>query len=143
YLLALCYGEMYQEDRKMEILERLVQRAPQDIRFLKSLGYVYLFYGKFAQAEATYRRVLALAPDDQEAHYLLGRALAEQARSPEAYAVAERELQGVAARVKDEPGVHLALGILYFRRNEPAKAVPELQRAIKLDVREHKTWLYL
>jgi tetratricopeptide (TPR) repeat protein len=143
YLLARCYGELYQEDRKREILERLVRQTPNDVRVLKELGYVYLFYGKFAQAEANYRRLLALAPDDQEAHYLLGRALAEQANTPEAFATAERELRGVVARVPDEPSVHLALGILHFRRNEPAKAVDALERAIQLGVREQKAWLYL
>jgi tetratricopeptide (TPR) repeat protein len=62
YLLALSYGEMFQEDRKMEVLERLVKRAPNEIRFLKSLGFIYLFFGKFAQAEATYRHILELNP---------------------------------------------------------------------------------
>jgi Flp pilus assembly protein TadD len=143
YLLARCYGELYQEDRKQAILEQLVRHTPDDARVLKELGYVYLFYGKFAQAEATYRRLLALAPDDQEAHYLLGRALAEQANTPEAFATAERELLGVVRRVPDEPSVHLALGILHFRRGEAAKAVAALERAIRLGVREQKAWLYL
>lgn len=143
YLLATCYGNLFQEDLKMEVLERLVKRAPNDIRFQKSLGYVYLFFGKFAQAEATYRHILNQAPDDQETHYLLGRALAEQAASPEAFAVAERELKGVAAAAPDRPGTYLALGILYFRRNEPARAVPELERAIRQGIMEQKTWLYL
>jgi tetratricopeptide (TPR) repeat protein len=143
YLLATCYGNLFQEDLKMELLERLVKRAPDDIRFEKSLGYVYLFFGKFAQAEATYRHILSLAPNDVETHYLLGRALAEQASSPEAFAIAERELKGVAAGAPDRPGTYLALGILYFRRNEPARAVPELERAIRQGIMEQKTWLYL
>jgi tetratricopeptide (TPR) repeat protein len=143
YLLATTYGETFQEDKKMEILEALVRRDPHDIRFLKSLGYVYVFFGKFAQAETVYRNILAQTPDDQEAHYLFGRALAEQANTPEEYAVAERELTGVVAKVPNNPGVHLALGILHFRRNEPAKAVSELERAIKLGVTENKALLYL
>ncbi len=143
YLLATCYGNLFQEDLKMEVLERLVKRAPNDIRFEKSLGYVYLFFGKFVQAEATYRHILSQAPEDQETHYLLGRALAEQAGSPEAFAVAEHELKGVAASAPDRPGTFLALGILYFRKNEPARAVPELERAIRQGIMEQKTWLYL
>src|SRR5262249_1909726 len=95
YLLATVYEHVYLEDRKLEILERLVKRSPNDIRFLKSLGYVYLYFGKFAEGEALYRRVLLRAPDDQEAHYLLGRSLAEQANTPEQYAVAETELKAV------------------------------------------------
>jgi tetratricopeptide (TPR) repeat protein len=143
YLLAQAYGEIFLEDRKMDVLEGLVKQEPDNIPYLKSLGYVYIFFGKFADAEQTYRRILTLQPDDQETHYLLGRALAEQANTPEAFAVAEKELKAVVTKVPAEPGIYLALGILYFRRNEPAKAVPELERAIKLGVREHKTWLYL
>jgi tetratricopeptide (TPR) repeat protein len=143
YLLAVCYGNLFQEDRKMDILERLTQRYPDNLRDLKSLGYVYVFYGKFAQAEALYRHILTLEPNDQETRYLLGRSLAEQAVTPQAFAVAEKELKDVAARVPDNPGVHLALGILFFRRNEPARAVQELERAIALHIPEHKTWLYL
>jgi tetratricopeptide (TPR) repeat protein len=143
YLLAQAYGEISLEDRKMDVLESLVKQEPDNIQYLKSLGYVYIFFGKFSDAEQTYRRILKLQPDDQETHYLLGRALAEQANTPEAFAVAEKELKAVVVKVPYEPGIYLALGILYFRRNEPARAVPELERAIKLGVREHKTWLYL
>ena len=143
YLMAICYGEVYQEDRKMEILEHLVQAAPGNIRFQKSLGYVYLFFGKFAQAETLYRRILQTSPDDVETRYLLGRALAEQASSPEAFAEAERQLRDVAQKASNNPGVHLALGILAFRRNEPAKAIPELETAIRFQVPENKAQLYL
>jgi predicted Zn-dependent protease len=45
--------------------------------------------------------------------------------------------------VPDNPGVQLALGILYFRRNEPAQAIRHLERAVKLGTTENKTWLYL
>lgn len=50
-------------------------------------------------------------------------ALAEQANTPEAFATAEKELQSVRAKAPKNPGVHLALGILYFRRKEPEKAM--------------------
>ncbi len=143
YQLAQAYGHVYLEDKKMEILERLVKRAPTDIRYLKSLGYVYLFFGRFADGEALYRRILSMAPDDQETHYLLGRALAEQANTPEGFAAAERELKPVEARAPGQPGVHVALGILYFRRDQPAKAITELERAIQAGTGEEKTLLYL
>ena len=143
YLLAQCYGELFQEDLKMAELERLVKEAPDNVRYLKSLGYVYLFFGKFAQAEALYRHVIAIAPQDLETHYLLGRALAEQAQSAEAFAEAEKRLRAVAAKVPQNPGVHLALGILHFRRGEPALAVSELEGAVKRGITENKTYLYL
>lgn len=143
FQLAKCYGEVYQEDRKQELLQQLIREYPRDTRFLKEIGYTYLFYGRFAEAESTYRRIIAAAPEDYETHYLLGRALAEQANTPEAFSRAESELKGVVAHVKDEPGVYLALGILYQHRNEPERAIPEFQRAIDLGEQEQKTWLYL
>lgn len=143
YLLGYCYGELFQEDKKLAILEGLVKALPDDVRVLKSLGYVYLFFGKFSQAVDIYRHTLLVAPNDLETRYLLGRAIAEQANSPEAFAEAERELVAVRKAAPENPGVHLALGILHFRRGEFAKAIPELDIAIKSGIREHKTWLYL
>jgi tetratricopeptide (TPR) repeat protein len=143
YLLAFCYGEVFQEDKKMALLEQLAKKRPDDVRILKSLGIVYLFFGKFPQATEVYRHTLKIAPKDMETRYLLGRGLAEQAATPEAFAEAEKELLTVKQQVPDNPGVRLALGMLYFRRNEPKKAIPELEFAIKNGIREHKTWLYL
>ncbi|HZO87828.1 MAG TPA: tetratricopeptide repeat protein [Chthonomonadaceae bacterium] len=143
YLLGQCYGELFQEDKKMDLLERAVKRDPNNPRYLKSLGNVYIFFGRFKQAEEAFRRVAQLTPDDQENRYMLGRALAEQANSPEAFAVAEQELTSVVAKVPKNPSVHLALGILYFRRNDAAKAIKELELAQKLGITEHKAWLYL
>lgn len=143
YRLAECYGKLYQEDLKLDLLEKVTQADPNNIAYLKSLGYVQIFFSKFAEAEQTYRRILAIDPNDQETHYLLGRALAEQASTPEAFVTAEKELTDVATKVPENPGVHLALGILYFRRNAPEKAVAELEKAVKLGITENKTYLYL
>ena len=143
YLLAQCYEHLFMEDRKMALLEGLVKRSPNDARFLKSLGYVYLFFGKFADGEALYRRILEMAPDDQEARYLLGRALAEQASAPEGFAQAEKELAYVAAAAENQPGVHVALGILYFRQSRWKEAAQQFERALDAGSTETKTLLYL
>ena len=143
YLLAIAYGNVYQDDKKLELLEQVTKEDPNNVRYLKSLGYVYLFFGKFAQAEANYRHILTLAPDDNETHYLLGRSLAEEASSPQQFADAEKELLGVVGKEPSNASIHLGLGILYSRQNQDRKAIPELEQAIKLGITEQKTWLYL
>lgn len=143
YLLAIAYGNVYQDDKKLELLEQLAGEDPDNVRYLKSLGYVYLFFGKFLQAEANYRHILKLVPDDNETHYLLGRSLAEEASTPEQFADSERELLGVLPKDPKNASIHLGLGILYFRQNKAAQAIPELEQAIKLGITEQKTWLYL
>ncbi len=143
YLLALTYGKLSQYDKKLELLQKLTQTVPDNIDYLKSLGYSQLFFSKFSEAEQTYRRIIQIDPKDMETHYLLGRSLAEEANTPEGFAQAEKELQMVAAKVSENPGVHLALGILYFRQDKPQQAVVELEKVVKLGVSENKTYLYL
>lgn len=143
YLLALTYGKLSQYDKKLEVLQKLTKAVPDNIDYLKSYGYSLLFFSKFADAEQVYRHIIQVAPNDMETHYLLGRALAEEANTAEAFATAEVELKGVLAKVPENPGVHLALGILYFRQDKPEKAVIELEKVMKLGVAENKTYLYL
>lgn len=143
YLLAIAYGNVYQDDRKLEMLEQVIKEEPNNVRYLKSLGYSYLFFGKFQQAEANYRHILTLEPDDNETHYLLGRSLAEEASTPQQFADSEKELTAVALKEPKNASVHLGLGILFARQNHNAKAIPELESAIKLGITEQKTWLYL
>jgi Flp pilus assembly protein TadD len=143
YLLALTYGNLYQEDLKMDILERLVQQDPNNPRYLKSLGYVYLFFGRFEKAVDLYHRILSQNPDDAEGHYLLGRALGEMTNTPEQFAIAQQELTTALKTDPNNPNGLLAMGILYFRRNQPALAAKELEHAIKAGVTEQKAWMYL
>jgi Flp pilus assembly protein TadD len=143
YLLALSYGNLYQEDLKMDILERLVKQFPDEPRYLKSLGYVYLFFGRFEDATNLYRHILSLDANDAEGHYLLGRALAEMANTPEEFTTAEHELTLALSTDPNNPNGLLAMGILRFRRNQPAQAAQALERAIKYGVKEQKAWMYL
>lgn len=149
FLLALCYEELatrthapFREEARA-ILEKLEQRAPNDIRILKTLAGNYVFFNQISKAEALYRRIVALDPGDMKTRALLGRSLAEQAETPAALAESERLLTECLAKAPNSPGASLAMGILEARRERPAKAVPHIQRAIALGIEEPEAWFHL
>jgi len=52
-------------------LETVVQREPEFSRAVNQLGIEYAFLGRWEDAEAAFRRVLALEPSSWNAHYNL------------------------------------------------------------------------
>ena len=67
-----------------------------DADSLAAIGQLHLEAGRFADAESTTRRAIALQGDRYEARYVLGRALLRQGRTAEA-----REQLEVFQRLRD------------------------------------------
>lgn len=60
--------------------------------------------------------------------------------------LADKALAELLALARDAPGYapgHLALGVLWARRQRPARAIAALERAAKLDAKEPRAWLHL
>ena len=142
YRLAECYGENYQPDRRLALLEPVVRRAPDVARYQAALGSAYLSYGRLADAERCFRRALRQAPGDAEIRYRWGRALVEQGDDA-AFPAAERELEQAARLRPAHADTHLALGQLYLRRGDLARARAELETATRLGNFEDRTLLLL
>ena len=64
-------------------LEKAKRREPDKASIREALGIAYFRLGRFAEAEAEFRAVLELCPDDY-AHYALGRCLDRLGRPVEA-----------------------------------------------------------
>ena len=71
-------------DRARQILERLQERLPEDVRLLSPLGTAQAMLGERERAEQTLRRALELDPESALLHYNLGVELIAQYRFEEA-----------------------------------------------------------
>jgi tetratricopeptide (TPR) repeat protein len=143
FLLATCYGKVHESPTKRAILERLTREHPDNATYQKQLAYEYLFFNQFSRAEACARRALQTKPKDDEARYILGRALAEQANTPDEFDAAKRELDAALKAQPNDPHGHLAMGILRYRQGDYAKAASALEKSLALGVPETKAKMYL
>jgi tetratricopeptide (TPR) repeat protein len=66
------------------LLEQARMREPASRSIREALGLAYFRTRRWIEAEAEFRVLAELAPDDEFAHYALGRALSNQGRRREA-----------------------------------------------------------
>ena len=71
-------------DEATEPLEQARSREPDSRSIREALGIAYFRTRRWSEAEAEFRALAELSPDDEFAHYALGRALSNQGRSREA-----------------------------------------------------------
>jgi tetratricopeptide (TPR) repeat protein len=60
-------------EKAAQVLEELLQQAPGDSRLLFRLGEAYVGCKRYPDAEATFKRLLQVDPNDQDSHVQLGR----------------------------------------------------------------------
>jgi Flp pilus assembly protein TadD len=65
-------------------LEKAKRAEPTSRSIREALGIAYFRIGRWQEAEAEFRTLVELSPDDDFAHYALGRALVNQGRREEA-----------------------------------------------------------
>ncbi len=85
--------------------------------------------GQLAEAEAVYRKILALVPDHVDALHFAGVLAHQQGRSAEGAALVQRSL----AMAPDRPGAYNNLGIILKACGQLAEAVDAYRHAIRLD----------
>ncbi|MFA4989340.1 MAG: tetratricopeptide repeat protein [Candidatus Omnitrophota bacterium] len=75
-ILAILYSSQDKVDLAVSEYETALLKAskisPRDIDIYKSLGVLYLKQNKLNEAQGIYRLILALSPQDPEAHFYLG-----------------------------------------------------------------------
>jgi adenylate cyclase len=82
--------------RAIELYERGVRDEPLDPIFSVNLGDAYWGAGRYADAEAIFRRLLQLSPGQSGAHGALAMTLLERGRAAEALSEAQRESDEVS-----------------------------------------------
>ena len=100
--------------QSLAFYQRAYEQNPADPEVLLALGWVYLQKDRTRRAVAVWSEWVALAPDDADAHYYLGVALAKEHRKSEAIASFKRALEQAPAFAE----VHWALALLYNERGD-------------------------
>jgi tetratricopeptide (TPR) repeat protein len=94
----------------------------------RELGRSYMRIPDFPDAEAAFRKYLALSPNDHLAYLNMAWVLYDEKKYSEDVELLEK-------RVVDAPGdgdAHHRLGTAYLALHQPDRAVPELERAVEI-----------
>jgi tetratricopeptide (TPR) repeat protein len=103
------------------------------------LGSVQFIGGRGEQAEESFRKAIALEPDNPDLHYNLANVLVLLKRSDEA----EQELRTSLKLDPSSAGAHLNLGVLLLNRMAVTEAQQHLQAASRLGPRLASPHLHL
>jgi Tfp pilus assembly protein PilF len=112
--LAQIAGRSNDEGDVTAILNRALAVAPADPIILTLAGQRAFSSGSYAEAESTFRRQLAAAPDSFAGRLGLAQALLAQNRDPEAVA----ELDRVLAQAPDHPDALYLSAVVNLRRGQ-------------------------
>jgi len=93
-----------------------------------NLGNVYKYRGKLGEAEAAFRRVVALNPGDAGAHGNLGAVLQEQDRHEDARGAFDKAV----ALQPDNPEAHFNLANVLLALGEEDRAIAAFQKALEI-----------
>jgi tetratricopeptide (TPR) repeat protein len=87
------FGGLSQADFEIDLYERISARQPADIRCLRILGELYARAGRFDQALAIDRRLIAILPNDAIVVYNLACSLAMNGAAEAALAELDHALE--------------------------------------------------
>ena len=109
--------------------QRAYEQNPADPEVLLALGWLYLQKDRTRRATAVLSELVAVAPDDADAHYYLGVALAKEHRKSEAIAAFKRAFAKTPAFAE----VYWALALLYNERGDGyEKAIATAEEGLQL-----------
>ena len=104
------------------------QNAPQDpAAAIFRHGKQAMQSGQFAQAEADFRKVIALNPQSGAAHVNLGVTYMREKRWNNALA----ELKKAELLSPNEAGIKLNIGLVYYRKNDFSSAIAPFSAAVR------------
>lgn len=123
---ALLEGDRSREPIAWEQLNAQRDEIANDVAALDALGNLNAERGKRQAAEETFRRVLALAPDDLTALSNLGVLLAKEGKLNESIAM----LQKAFSRNQDLPGLSMNLARVECMTGDDADARATLEATL-------------
>jgi tetratricopeptide (TPR) repeat protein len=133
----LNLGRLYRIQERFEDAIQLYEKAlkapgrEHDVGLLNNLTVAYRLAGRFDQAEATARRVLARSKDNPDAYKNLALIYYDQGQ----YRLAELVSANARKLAENDPGVYNNLGMIYLKLNDRPRALAQFQKAVSLDER--------
>jgi tetratricopeptide (TPR) repeat protein len=134
YYLALALSASGRLFEAIQQLETLQAEDPQNL----AVAYQLVVDYKAAAQEAG-QRLAKIAPDSEFTHVMRAEALADGERFDEAIL----EFKEALRKDPDFPGIHLALGQVYWRRKDLEKSQQELKLALAEDPNQPLANYYL
>ena len=120
------------------LVEQALRVQPASLDGLRLQGDLQRMQGRHAEAQRSYRQILALAPDDTQAHIDLANLALQDNRFDEAGA----QLSTARKTAPNNLGVLQTQALLDFRQGRPKAALAALQQVLKA-VPEHMPALLL
>jgi tetratricopeptide (TPR) repeat protein len=134
YYLALALQSSGRIDEAIAELNRALGDNPADADSLYQLARLH----KNASLQAI-ERLRAIDPDSFQLHALIGESYAEEKRYPEAI----EEYRAALQRNPGAVGIHYSIAVAYWVLHEPDKAELEFKDALKENLDDPMTNLYL
>ncbi|MDY7232981.1 tetratricopeptide repeat protein [Hyalangium rubrum] len=131
----LNLGRLYRVQEKFDLAISLYEKAlkapgrEHDVALLNNLTVAYRLAGRFEQAEATARSVLARSKDNPDAYKNLALIYYDQGQ----YRLAELVSGNARKLAENDPGVYNNLGMIYLKLNDRPRALAQFQKAVSLD----------
>jgi tetratricopeptide (TPR) repeat protein len=112
-----------------KFLQRTAEIEPENLDAQLRMGMAYLTFRKTKEARAQAEKILVKRPGDEESLLLLAEAATTQA---DILAV-QQQIEQLRRQDKEKASYHLALGGLFLRQQQPAKAEREFKSAQALE----------
>jgi len=124
--------QYYKENDLEESAKKLIRVITLDANFpdaMHKLGLIYLRQKQYCKAEAIFKDLLSLSPEDAVYYSNLGRALYEQKKFPEALTFYLKSIKLDDSR----PGRILSIAEIYREIDDKEKAQEMYKKAIEMD----------
>jgi tetratricopeptide (TPR) repeat protein len=117
--------------KEASLLGKALEIQPDHLEALRHLVLAQMRSGDAAKAVADARRLYSLRPEDPDALYLLGAAMANHAEWHDARPIMEKLVS-----VRDDATAHVMLGMTLLNDGDMEAASLQIERALKLDPHE-------
>ena len=130
--LGASYNEAGKGEEALQVLQRVEKIFPNDEEVLYSLGSLY-----YALMFKTYGKMARVAPNSYRYDQVMGQSFEERGEYPGAIAEFKRALE----QNPQAPGLHYALGNVYWLEGQNDKAVPEFEAELQIAPEDYlSTW---
>src|SRR5262249_48206340 len=124
--LGLLYDQLGELAQAFRFLLKAEELTPDDSEVRLKLGAIYLLGGKPDESRREATSVLTKEPNNVDALALL----ADTSTTPQQVDATIRRIEEALASVGDRAKPHLALGALYLRKQDQARAEREFKEAV-------------
>ena len=129
FILGNLQGKQGKLDKEIKIYQDIITENERFPQIFQYLGVTYYRKGDFGQAVETFKKALAMEPDNTNVRFNLALSYEDQEKYEEAIA----EYSQVIEKDPDNLAAHLNLGVLYGNIGDTEKEMEEYKAINKID----------